>query len=324
MRVMAKPVLAVGDVNTDILLSGLSRLPGAETESLAQGMRIVVGGQTATVARALSRLGTPARFVGRVGSDAEGRAALKELADCGVDVSGAVLDPSLPTGVTVVLSTGAERAYATFAGALAELGRPDIGAELLSACSHLHVGSYFLLKRLRPDMAGLFQDARAKGLTTSLDPGWDPSREWGRGIREVLPFVDVFLPNAVEAKAITGKETPAEALDALDHGGTVVVKMGAHGCVARGPSGSLRCGAFPVPVTDVTSAGDVFDAGFLHGYLEGWGLADCLRFAAACGAIAVSRPGASGIMTGPEEVRDFLSARGEEARPHAIGKGAKK
>ncbi len=320
---MARRVLAVGDVNTDIVLTGLSRLPGAETESLAQGMRTVVGGQTATVARALARLGTPVSFVGRVGGDAEGRAALKELSECGVDVSGAVADTSLPTGVTVVLSTGAERAYATFAGALAELGRQDITADLISACSHLHIGSYFLLRRLRADMAGLLQEARARGLTTSLDPGWDPSREWGRGIGEVLPFVDVFLPNAVEAKAITGTETPAEALDALKHSGTVVIKMGRHGCIARDPSGSLRCDAFSVPVADVTSAGDVFDAGFLHGYLEGWGLADCLRFAAACGAISVSRPGASGIMTGPEEVRDFLSAHGEEARPRAVGKGAR-
>ncbi len=317
---MAKRVLAVGDVNMDIVLTGLSRLPGAETESLAREMRSVVGGQTATVARALSRLGTPVSFVGRVGDDAEGRAALRELADCGVDVSGAVMDPSLPTGATVVLSTGAERAYATFAGALAQLTRLDVTPALLSACNHLHVGSYFLLKGLRADMAGLFQEARAKGLTTSLDPGWDPSREWGMGIREVLPFVDVFLPNAVEAKAITGKETPAEALEALEHGGTVVIKMGRHGCVARGPSGSLRCDAFSVPITDVTSAGDVFDAGFLHGYLNGRGLADCLRFAAACGAISVSRPGSSGIMTGPEEVRDFLSAHAEEARPHAIRK----
>jgi sugar/nucleoside kinase (ribokinase family) len=284
-------------------------------------MRIVVGGQTATVARALSRLGTPVSFVGRVGDDDEGRAALRELAACGVDASGAVVDPALPTGATVVLSTGAERAYATFLGALGGLRRSDVTEELLSRAEHLHVGSYFLLASLRADIPELFREARSRGLTTSLDPGWDPSGEWGSGIREVLPLVDVFLPNAVEAKEITGTETARDALEALGHGGTVVIKMGRHGCAARDASGLYRCSAFAVSVEDVTSAGDVFDAGFLHGFLKGWTLTDCLRFASACGAICVSRPGASGIMTGPDEVRDFLSVREEEALPQAIGKG---
>jgi sugar/nucleoside kinase (ribokinase family) len=308
-------------VNRDIVLSGLLRIPKAETESLAQGMRSVIGGQTATVARTLARLGTPVSFVGRVGDDAEGRAALQELADCGVEVGGVVVDPVLRTGATVVLSTGAERAYATFPGALAELRRSDVAAELLSACAHLHVGSYYLLEALRPDMTGLFEEARRRGLTTSLDPGWDPSGEWGTGIQDLLPLVDVFLPNAVEAKAITRKETPLDALQALGDCGTVVIKMGRDGCVARDRSGSLRCRAFSVRVQDVTGAGDVFDAGFLHGYLAGWGLADCLRFASACGAISVSRPGGGAIMTGPDEVLGFLSDHEGEARPRAIQGG---
>ena len=317
-----KRVLAVGDVNLDLLLTGLDRLPAAEEESLARGMELLVGGQTGTVARALSRLGATVVFVGRVGDDEYGRLAVRALTAAGVETSGVVVDPALRTGVTVVLSTGGQRAYATFPGAAATVRRSDVTGQRLAGADHLHVGSYYLQAALRPDLPGLFREARGRGLSTSLDPGWDPSGQWGAEIREVLPHVDVFLPNQAEAAAITGEQAPEKALAVLTaltaRGGTVVIKMGASGCLAGNRAEAWRCPAFGVRVVEVTSAGDIFDAGFLHGVLNGWGLATAARFAAACGAIAVGRAGSGGIMTGVEQVREFLRCRGEESAPESL------
>ncbi len=158
-------------------------------------------------------------------------------------------------------------------------------------------------------MPGLFREAKSRGLTTSLDPGWDASREWGQEIQEVLPYIDIFLPNETEAMAITGKKTPEEALGALLRCcRSVVVKMGASGCIASGRTGEVcRCPAFRVQVVDVTSAGDIFNAGFLYSSLDGWNLAESLRFACACGAIAVASAGAGGIMSGVDQVKEFLN-----------------
>jgi sugar/nucleoside kinase (ribokinase family) len=335
---MGPRVLVVGDVNTDILLTGLDSLPAAETEALARDMHVVVGGQAGTVARALARLGAQVVFVGRVGDDECGRAAVRELSAAGVDTAAVIVDPAVPTGVTAVLSTGAERAYVTYPGALAGLRRADIGDSVIGRADHLHVGSGFLLTGLQAELPGLFLEARRRGITTSLDPGWDPARRWGGWVREALAEVDVFLPNAAEAMAITGTGSPEAALAALCCR-TVVIKMGRQGSIARSGPEMVRCAAFRAAVTDVTSAGDVFSAGFLHALLGGMGggrrgassaqgggglagvgpagadLGACLRFAGACGAIAVSRPGSAGIMTGAREVRDFLSARPEEALP---------
>jgi sugar/nucleoside kinase (ribokinase family) len=61
-----------------------------------------------------------------------------------------------------------------------------------------------------------------------------------------------------------------------------------------------------VQVVDVTSAGDVFNAGFLYGFLAGWDLERTARFANACGAIAVSQVGSAGIVSGVAEVEEFL------------------
>jgi len=321
----AKRVLAVGDVNLDLLLTGLDRLPAAEEESLARGLEFLVGGQTGTVARALARLGLAVSFVGRVGDDHYGRLALRELAAAGVDATGTVADPALRTGVTVVLSTGAQRAYATFSGAAAEVRLTDVHEEYLAGADHLHVGSYFLQAALRPQLPALFREARRRGLTISLDPGWDPSRQWGKQLREVLPLVDLFLPNQAEAAAITGEQDPEKALAALTGlaGGTVVVKMGPAGCLAGNRAEAWRFPAFGVRVEEVTSAGDLFDAGFLYGFLSGWGLPAAARFAGACGAIAVGRPGSAGIMAGLQEVQEFLASRQEETAPSKLFPGGR-
>jgi sugar/nucleoside kinase (ribokinase family) len=110
----AHRVLAVGDVNADLILTGLSTLPQSEQEILATGFEVVIGGQTSTTARALSNLGVNVTFVGKVGDDTYGRKAIEQLKQDGVDPSGIIVDPGLETGITVVLTTGAERAYATF------------------------------------------------------------------------------------------------------------------------------------------------------------------------------------------------------------------
>jgi sugar/nucleoside kinase (ribokinase family) len=321
---MGKRVLVVGDVNMDIILTGLPSMPIAEREILARGMETIVGGQAGTIARALARLGREVTFAGRVGDDDFGAQARRALAEAGVDTGGVVVDRSQRTGATVVLSAGTERGYATFPGCLAEVKVSDVTPALLSRAEHLHVGSFFLLTALRPDLPALLGDARRQGLTTSLDPGWDPSGEWAEDLRGVLPLVDVFLPNAAEAMAITATKSPEEALAALHRGArTVVVKMGAQGCIACNEKEALRCPAFPVDVLDVTSAGDIFNAGFLHGFLDGWSLAESLRFAAACGALSVCRPGSDGMLTDARQVEQFLAERGREIRVREISSGGK-
>jgi sugar/nucleoside kinase (ribokinase family) len=248
-------------------------------------------------------------FAGRVGDDIYGRMAIEHLKQDGVDPSGIIMDPGLETGITVVLSTGAERAYATFLGSIGEIRRSDIDSELLQDADHIHVGSYYLQNKLRPELAKLFWEAREAGLTTSLDPGWDPPNEWSNDFFDVLSLVDVFLPNEIEAMAISRTDTPVEALQVLGgYARAVVIKLGPKGCIAQNEDKTDRCPAFEVPVVDVTSAGDVFNAGFIYAFLHGWDLKEATRFANACGAIAVTKTGSAGIVSGLREVESFLAS----------------
>ena len=307
---MRRRVVTIGDANPDIIFTGLTNMPRAEQDTLASGLEVVLGGQTATISRALARLGLEVSFIGRVGDDYYGRWAAEQLRADGVNTSGMVIDPSLRTGATVVLSTGAERAFVTYMGSITEIRRSDVKAEILADADHLHIGSYFLQRRLHPDMLDLLQEAKRRGLTTSVDPGWDNFMEWNGGILDALPLVDVFLPNLVEAQQITGAQSGAAALEILaDRGNLVVVKMGREGCLVRHRDVRFHAPAFRVQVVDVTSAGDVFNAGFLYGFLAGWELGQTARFATACGAIAVSQVGSAGVISGVAQVEEFISCQ---------------
>jgi sugar/nucleoside kinase (ribokinase family) len=303
-------VVTVGDANPDIIFTGLTNIPCAEQDTMASGLEIVLGGQTATISRALARLGLEVTFVGRVGDDAYGRWAVEQLRHDGVNTVGMVIDPGLRTGATVVLSTGTERAFATYLGSISEVQRSDVTPEILAHVDHLHVGSYFLQRRLHPDMLDLLREAKHGGLTTSVDPGWDNFMEWNAGILDVLPFVDVFLPNLVEAQQITRDSSVEAAVETLARrGNIVVVKMGGEGCLVRHRNTGFHAPAIQVQVVDVTSAGDVFNAGFIYGFLQGWELEQVARFANACGAIAVSQVGSAGIVSGVEQVEEFITCR---------------
>ena len=308
---MTRRVLVAGDVNIDIVLSGLSHLPRPEQDVEAKGLDILIGGQGATTARALARLGLHVSIAGRVGQDDYGSRALRELRADGVDVSGIAVDPTLRTGTTVVLSAGTERAFATYLGSISALRRSDIGYEKLENADHLHLSSFYLHALLRPGLPELFDEAHQLGLTISVDPGWDSSNEWRSDIFAILKRIDVFLPNELEAMTITATRTVEEALAVLANATqTVVIKRGGQGAIARNGAMVAACPSFPVQVVDVTSAGDVFNAGFLYGYLAGWDMQRALELANACGALATTRVGSLGVMSGVGEVEAFLNAHG--------------
>jgi sugar/nucleoside kinase (ribokinase family) len=146
-------------------------------------------------------------------------------------------------------------------------------------------------------------------MTTSLDPGFDPSETWDGGLRETLAEVDVFFPNEVELSGLAGARDPLECLRRLDNGRTQVIgKLGAAGCLALDRGQPLSVPAFPVPVVDTTGAGDSFNSGFLHAWLERRPLAEALRFGAACGALSTRGLGGTGSQATLEEAERLIHA----------------
>jgi len=297
-------VVVIGDCNPDIVLRGADLLPEfGQHEKLVPDAVVGIGGSGSITACACARIGLRARLIGATGDDILGHFMLGRLSDWGVDTTLCPVVTGAPTGFSVVLSQGDDRAILTYTGTIDKLGREDLPIEELASARHVHLGSYFLQPQLAAQLPGLCNSLRARGVTVSIDPNWDPSERWDGGLRSLLDMVDVFLPNAAEARAISGApETTAAALELARNGTLVVVKNGANGCVAAHGSSVSSHEGFEVSCLDTTGAGDAFDAGFLRGWLDGLPLTECLGYGCAAGALSTRSIGATDALPTIEEV----------------------
>lgn len=288
-------ILVLGEINPDIVVHAADPHPAfGQGERIVDGIVMTIGSSSAIVACGAARLGMRVALMGVVGDDMFGRFMLDALAAKGVDVSSCRVEPGFPTGASVILSGPTDRAILTAAGTIPLLRGSDVPPALLNSTRHLHVGSYFLLDALRPDLPELFDTARNSGATTSLDVNWDPRGLWTSGLGDVLSRTDVFFPNEAEALRITGMTDVEQAARALARVGPrfVVVKMGQAGALLASSEGLVaRAPAEPVVPVDTTGAGDSFDAGFLAAWLSGGSATMSLRFAVACGTLSIQSVG---------------------------------
>jgi sugar/nucleoside kinase (ribokinase family) len=291
-------VYVIGDVNPDILVIGDDVVPEfGQVEKYVGTIRLTVGGSSAISACGLARLGLRVAHGGIVGDDILGHAILEALRERGVDTSTVAVDPAIPTGATVHIGTGEDRAMLTATGTIDRLRAEDVPRAVLPHIRHIHAGSTGIQPKLRSGLPELYHAARAAGVSTSFDTNWDPDRRF-EGIDPMLAATDVFLPNEKEAALITGESDPLAAAHALMRRAqaagrvaeaeplTVVVKLGAQGALGVRGDEALRVPAERVQVVDATGAGDGFNAGFLYGFLDRRSLGECLALGVACGSLS--------------------------------------
>jgi len=305
-----KTVLVVGEINVDLIFQGYDSFPAPGKEVLVDDFVITLGSASAICAMGLARLGRPVAFLSKVGADTWGAYCLDTMRAAGIDVARVVRDPSLKTGVTAAITSPRDRALVSFLGSIRALRAEDVTDGVFRGFQHLHVSSYFLQEGLRPGLRDVLARAGAAGLTTSLDPGFDPAERWERDLLETLDEVDLFFPNEVELRALTGEDLILEGLRRLDNPRTrTVVKLGARGCATLEKGALVEAGAFPVETVDTTGAGDSFNAGFLHAWLEGMPIETCLRYGVACGSLSTRGLGGTSRQAAAAEVETLLEER---------------
>jgi sugar/nucleoside kinase (ribokinase family) len=304
-------VLALGELNPDLILSGIhAASPVLGTEQEIDACTLTLGSATALCLVALARLGLRTALVARVGDDAHGSFCLARLAAEGIDATGVIVDPMMRTGLTVSLAYPADRLLLTLPGTMRSLTSADVSQDQLRQARHLHVSSFFLQEGLHDALADLFAAARAQGITTSLDTGWDPRGIWmSRALRDTLAQTDVFLPNESEFTAIGDSADPDRAARTLlaTGVGRIAVKRGAAGATLYTREGVVTAPGFPVQAIDTTGAGDSFNGGFLAGCLAGLPPENCLRLGNACGAMTARVVGGVGGYANWNEVEAFMA-----------------
>ena len=303
-------VTIAGELNLDLILYGLPEELPRDRELIADGMTLTLGSSSAIVAHNLAALGNRVGFISRIGDDQLGQNALDRLAASGVDISKVRrVTGSTKTGLTVILQRDQWRNILTYAGTIFETTLDDLDFDYLSSSQHFHFSSFYLQRGLLPHVPELFRKLKAAGLTISLDTNDDPDDNWEGGLRDVLRYVDVLLPNEREAQRIARSENLEAAIASLAKTvPLVVVKLGERGAMAQ--RGSERYISPPVKVDfiDPVGAGDSFDAGFLHQFLRGANLQTCLASGNLAGALSTTRAGGTEAFRDPEHRKRFFEA----------------
>lgn len=303
-------VLVVGELNVDLIFNQIARFPVIGKEVLANALTITLGSSSAIFASNLSTLGSTVAFIGKLGKDDFGNHIISRLDAKGVDTQNIVRTDRFSTGVTIVLNFNEDRANVTYPGAMHHLTLKDITETTLRNAKHLHISSLFLQDGLRKDIVNLFRKAKDLGLTTSIDPQWDPAERWEIELENLLPLVDVFMPNATELMAITQTSNLDNALDVMkEFQTTSVVKNGSDGAYLWDGQVLHHQPAFlNLDVVDSIGAGDSFDAGFIHAFIQKRNLKDCLEFGALMGAINTTSAGGTGAFDTLDVVKSIAQS----------------
>jgi len=300
-------VSVIGELNLDLILYGLPQELVLEHEHLAKDLSITLGSSSAIFAHNLALLGNKVGFNSCIGSDPFGEICIQRLGASGADLSRVRRMAGKTTGLTVILPQRQQRYILTYPGTMYELSEKDLDLRHIFDARHLHVSSYFLQKALRPKLIDIFRKAKEAGLSTSLDTNDDPEDRWPVDIQFLLKYVDILLPNEREACKLAQVEDLARATEILAQKvPMLVIKRGAQGAVAS--VGKEKYSAYPpmVNTTDVVGAGDSFDAGFVHQFIRGGKIEDCLKFANIVGALSVTRAGGTEAFQDAKHRQEFL------------------
>ncbi len=286
-------VLVAGELNIDLILDKLDQFPVIGKEIMAGDMVYTLGSSSAIFASNLSTLGVSVNYCGCIGNDSFGDKIIKDLAAKNVNTSNIIRSKTSGTGITVAFNFNQNRAMVTYPGAMNELKQNDISDDMLMQAQHLHVSSVFLQPALKPGLIDLFKRAKDFGLTTSLDPQWDPAEKWDCDWKNLLPLVDVFLPNIEELKNITQKTNLNDAVAAIkDNANILVVKNSTEGATVFYKDEITEQPAFiNHDFADAIGAGDSFNAGFISRFIQKKSLKECAQLGAVCGALNTTQKG---------------------------------
>ena len=305
-------IAVIGSINVDFVCR-VARFPHAGETMHVRAATTGLGGKGANQAVAVARLGTAVELAGQMGDDALAQVAHDAMADAGVGLRFVRTETGGQTGrAFITVNDAGENQILVHGGANMTL-RPDD----VPALARVFDGARVVMVQMEipPDIVvRLCEQARAQDMTIIVDPAPVPP--------DGLPYAlftlaTVMTPNETETQALTGilpTDAPtARAAAAHLHGRGVacaVIKMGARGVFhSRRDGGDGFIPPFAVTAVDTVAAGDCFGAGLARMLASGAPLDQAVRYAAACGALATTRPGAAEAAPTAEEVAALLDTQ---------------
>jgi len=277
-----------------------------------------LGGAPFNLAYRLHSLGDRSVIVTRIGADEPGRQTVEQMAAWGMEASGVQRDDPHPTG-TVKITVD-------------DRGNPDFFIVPDAAYDFINVTPELLVlaaaadcfcfgtvaQRTQESRLTLYRLLDAAGKAVKLlDINLRKDCFFRETITESLTRADVLKLNLPEAHylaelfEISLSSLPDFCAEMIEEWSLAccLVTLGEHGALAASAKGEqVYVPGYQVNVVDTCGSGDAFAAGFIHEYLGGKSLADCVRLGNALGTMIAMTRGATNPVS-IEEVRHFLKAK---------------
>ena len=303
-----------------------------------------VGGSPTNICVGATRLGLKTALLTGLGADPVGDFIFEFLQKESIDTGCAVRKPGYRTGATVLGIEPPDKfpmVYYRENPADIQLNIDDVLAAPIAQSRVLQfAGTNLSREPSRSATIFAVELARQAGTEVVLDMDfrsdqWHDPRAFGVAIRSVLPLVDIVLgtEDEINAAVLTDPDqmslTHSQVSDTrvsgdVDQASRALLALGpkallqkrgeagvrVHLAQPNGQTKQIDAPGFPVEIQNILGAGDAFGAGFLYGYVKGWGWYKSARLGNACGAIVVTQHGCANFMPTHDEVMVFIEERG--------------
>lgn len=309
--IIMKKVLGIGNALTDILLQisgdmvlhelnlpkgsmqlvNKKKSDGISSYFATHSRSMVSGGSAANTINGLTRLGTEAGLIGKIGKDDVGRFYLEDCKNNGV-IPHLRESDTMSGRCVVLISPDGERTMCTFLGAATELTADDLTLDDFHRYDIFHVEGYLVQNHALIRRA--VQMAKEAGLIVSIDlASYNVVTENLDFLKEIVSeYVDIVFANEDEARAFTSKEPTEALIHFANHTTIAVVKIGKDGSYVKSGEETHTISSFDANCIDTTGAGDLYAAGFLYGLSNNLPLDICGKIGALVSANVVEVIGA--------------------------------
>ena len=268
-----------------------------EFKNLLSNLKIektVSGGSVANSVVGLSQLGNKVGFIGKVCDDELGAKYEEGLKNENVEYFYSKKKEELPTGTCLILVTpDSERTMCTFLGTAGKINENDVNSDIITSSEVILLEGY-LWDEGDPKKAFDKAISSAKKVAMSLSDQFCVDRHKPHFLDLVKNKLDITFANEQEILSLIDAKSFDDVISfGKELGKTIVVTRGDKGAIAIKGNEVSECGIQEgLKVVDLTGAGDLFAAGFLHGYINNLSLKDSLEKGTEMSAKVIQQIGA--------------------------------
>jgi sugar/nucleoside kinase (ribokinase family) len=269
-------------INNQLTKSTMKLVDETEFQKLLLTLKIeqtISGGSVANSIVGLSQLGNDVGFIGKVNDDDLGKKYEQGLTKEKVQYFYNKKKEILPTGTCLILITpDAERTMVTFLGIAGKINKQDINEKAIKESEMIFLEGY-LWDEGEPksafDKAMLLSNTKAM----SLSDQFCVERHKSDFLDLVKNKLDIVFANEQEIRSLIDAKSFEDVIEfGKQLGKLLIITRGEKGSIAIKKQEILECQSnLNLKIVDLTGAGDLFAAGFLHGFINNYSTKECLK-----------------------------------------------